>query len=126
MAMLYHREQLVDIPTEVFVKALQAEGVECDVERYVPLHLTPFYRDRQAAYEGFCAPALSPKVPVEPYKRGDLPVTEDMYERLVALPAFTQPQFELLDQYIHAFQKVIYHVKDLKEACENGHLALAV
>jgi perosamine synthetase len=112
---LYHREQFADIPRETFIEALRAEGVECDLERYVLLHLTPFYRDRQRAYESFCAAALSSEVPVVPYKRGDLPVTEDMYDRLVVLPVFTKPQFELLDQYIRAFRKIFIRVEELKE-----------
>jgi len=112
---LYHRELLADVPREGFIEALQAEGVECDMERYGLLHLTPFYRDRQKAYENYVATALSPTAPREPYRRGDLPVTEGFHERLITLPVFTAPQFDLLDQYINAFRKVIYHIEELKE-----------
>ena len=110
---LYHREQLLNIPTETFLETLRAEGVRCNTEDYDLLHLTPFYRDRQTAYENFCAPAVSPEARLVPYKLGDLPIIEDMHDRLIALPVFTKPQFELLDQYIEAFRKVIRHAEEL-------------
>ena len=111
----YDSTQVADLPREHFLRALQAEGVKCDTERYVLLHLAPFYRERQSAYANYCASSVSPAAPLQPYSEGDLPVTEKMHSQLVALPVFTKPQFRLLDQYIHAFRKVLSHIEDLKD-----------
>jgi dTDP-4-amino-4,6-dideoxygalactose transaminase len=111
---LYDREKLLDIPKDTFMNALKAEGVQCDFERYPLLHLTPFYGNRQLAYENFVGSRLSTAAPLPPYKSGDLPVSEDFHARLIALPVFTKPQKTLLDQYIESFRKTIRHIEDLK------------
>ncbi len=123
---LYDSAKLVDISRGVVLKALQAEGVPCDVERYPLLHLTPYYRNRQRAYDGYLAPMVSSEYASEPYALGDLPVSEAFHPQLVALPVLTEPQFPLLDQIIDAFHKVMsgVNVEELKDAEERGDPAL--
>jgi dTDP-4-amino-4,6-dideoxygalactose transaminase len=113
-------EQLMGVPTEVVIRALQAEGVACSEERYPLLHLTSYYRDCQKAYEGFCAPAVSHKTRSTAYRCGDLPVTEGFHRNIIAVPTFTNPQLDLIEQYIEAFGKVMYSLDTLRQWCGSG------
>jgi dTDP-4-amino-4,6-dideoxygalactose transaminase len=113
--LLYVPSELAHLSLGVFLRALSAEGVECDIERYNLLHLTPYYQECSQAYPNYHQVAYSGRELQPPYRAGEFPVSEDIHQRLVALPVFTKPQFELLDQYIAAFHKVIRHVEDLKD-----------
>ncbi|MCU0519711.1 MAG: DegT/DnrJ/EryC1/StrS family aminotransferase [Anaerolineae bacterium] len=120
--LLYDHAKLVGISRGALLKALRAEGVEVDVERYPLLHLTPYYRNRQRAYDGYLAPTARPDFDATPYESGDLPATECFHQQLLALPVYTTPQFPLLDQIIEAFHKVMSgtSVEELKDAEERG------
>jgi perosamine synthetase len=124
----YDSSKLVGISRGTLLKALRAEGVPCDIERYPLLHLTPYYRDRQRAYDGYLAPVVSRAGPTEPYAPGDLPATEAFHEQLIALPVLTEPQIPLLDQIIAAFHKVMagVNVEELRDAEEVGDPVLDV
>jgi len=119
---LYDASKLVDIARGTLVKALQAEGVKCDTERYRLLHLTPYYGNRQRAYDGYPAPVVSAEFPTEPYAPGDLPVAEKFHAQLLALPVLTELRHPLIDQIIEAFHKVMSptNVEELKDAEESG------
>jgi perosamine synthetase len=119
---LYDASKLVDISRGTLVKALQAEGVRCDTERYPLLHLTTYYGNRQRAYDGYLAPVVSAEFPTEPYAPGDLPVAERFHSQLLTLPVLTEPQHPLIDQIIGAFHKVMSptNVEELKDAEESG------
>lgn len=114
--------KLIDISRGTLVKALQAEGVKCDIERYPLLHLTSYYRNRQRAYDGYLAPVVSAEFATEPYVPGDLPVSERFHAQLLALPVLTELQHPLIDQIIEAFHKVMspISVEELKDAEESG------
>ncbi len=118
----YDSRKLVGISRGTLLKALRAEGVPCDIERYPLLHLTPYYRHRQRAYDGYPAPVASAAYPTDPYAPGDLPATEAFHEQLLALPVLTEPQAPLLDQIIAAFHKVMtgVNVEELRDAQERG------
>ena len=47
------------------------------------------------------------------YEEGDLPITEGLQKRLLALPAFPRARKELLDQYVEAFDKVTTSFKEI-------------
>jgi perosamine synthetase len=123
---LYDSSKLVGISRGALLKALRAEGVPADIERYPLLHLTPYYRNRQRAYDGYLAPVVRPDFDSTPLEPGDLPETEAFHQQLVALPVLTAPQFPLLDQIIEAFHKVMAgtNVEELKEAEERGDAVL--
>jgi dTDP-4-amino-4,6-dideoxygalactose transaminase len=103
----------VGAPIIKFIKALQAEGVDAQPERYQLLH-------RQALYQGAShyEQVTGYKWPYAPicqieYKDSDLPIATRIHANLIALPTFTQPCHQLLDQYVTAFRKVIQNVKQL-------------
>jgi perosamine synthetase len=109
---LYQPEELGGLPQERFVAALQAEGANARTERYPLYHQTYFYGQGV----NYLAPG-GPQPGARPaYRPGDLPVTEGLYDRLLALPVFTRAPKEVLDQYCEAFRKVVTHAEELGSA----------
>ncbi|HUU28202.1 MAG TPA: DegT/DnrJ/EryC1/StrS family aminotransferase [archaeon] len=108
----YKPEELGGLEREKFIAALQAEGVEVTTERYELLHLQPVFQELDLWGKGcpWNCPHVKRKVTYGP---GDLPVTEELHRKLLALPVFPQAKRELLDQYIKAFKKVAGNVDEL-------------
>lgn len=104
--LIYHPERLGGISRDDYVAALRAEGVDVDRDRYPLLHTIRLFRERVNFYgKGypFDSPEVKRRVTYDP---GDLPVTEAVFDRLLALPTFTDPPSGLIDQYVEAFAKV--------------------
>ena len=112
---MYEPEELQGVSRENFIKALQAEGVKIDTERYPLLHLEPLFQERNLYGKGCPWSCLYAKQKVT-YQKGDLPVSEKIHSRLMSLPPFTLPCRELLDQYIKAFKKVTENLHQLRQA----------
>lgn len=74
---------------EIF-RALRAENLGVQVH-YIPVHLHPYYRQRFG------------------FQRGDYPVAEDVYERLISLPLFHGMSDQDVEDVIHGVQKVLGH-----------------
>jgi perosamine synthetase len=109
----YHPEELNNLPIARFIEALQAEGVEADLERYNLLHREMLYRGA-SHYEkvtGYKWPYAAMRE--IDYKDSDFPTAVDVHSRLISLPTFTHPCREVLDQYIAAFHKVVENVDQL-------------
>lgn len=109
---LYQPEELDGLPRERFVQALQAEGAQVHPCRYPLYHLT-YYYGQGVHYLARNGPQPRHR-PV--YRRGDLPVTEALHDRLLTLPVFTRAPLGVLDQYIEAFRKVVAHAGELQPA----------
>jgi perosamine synthetase len=77
---------------EIF-RALRAENIGVNVH-YVPVHRHAYYRDRFG------------------YERGQFPVAEDAYERLISLPMFHGMSDEDSEEVICAMEKVLSHFSD--------------
>lgn len=107
---LYKPEELGGLPREKFVEALQAEGANVGPCRYPLHHLLPLFAKGFDFYTGNRGPLSGD---YKGYKRGDLPVTEELHERLLALPVFTDPKEGVVDQYIKAFKKVAENYKSI-------------
>ena len=75
--------------TEVF-QALRAENIGVNVH-YIPVHYHPYYRERFGD------------------RRGEFPVAEDAYERLISLPMFHSMSDGDIEDVITAVAKVITH-----------------
>ena len=73
------------------IKYLNEEGVQCK-PYFTPIHLQPFYKKMFG------------------YKEGDFPVTEDVTERVIALPFFNNLEEDQID----------YVVEKLKEGVKNS------
>lgn len=108
---IYEPKELDGLPREKFIDALRAEGVWIETCRYRLWHKHP-------AFNGYSlrngCPFYCPYGNgYEPLKEGALPVTEDVYNRLLTIPVFTQPPEGLYEQYVDAFQKVTRNIEQL-------------
>ncbi|MBI3126002.1 MAG: UDP-4-amino-4,6-dideoxy-N-acetyl-beta-L-altrosamine transaminase [Candidatus Tectomicrobia bacterium] len=74
---------------EIF-RALRAEGLGVNVH-YIPVHLHPYYRDKRG------------------HRKGECPVAEDAYERLISLPIFHGMTDQDAEDVVHAMGKVMEH-----------------
>jgi dTDP-4-amino-4,6-dideoxygalactose transaminase len=104
--LLYKPQELRGLPLSAFLEALRAEGVPAEPERYPMLHTTPMYTDRNPPGCGWPW-SHAPETQVR-YGPGTLPVTEEIYPRLIAIPSYNRatPCKDLHDQYAEAFRKV--------------------
>lgn len=111
--LLFDPAKFGGVSKQRFMDALLAEGVQVEHERYRLLHFEPLYQGPEIA--GECPyPPPEVRAMMKTYGRGDFPVAEDIQPRLLCLPTFThQPIWDLLDQYIAAFNKVSANVEHL-------------
>lgn len=116
----YHPEQYGGVPASRVIQALAAEGVAAEPERYQLLHRQALYQGaaRYEATTGFRWP-YGPIRAIE-YHDEHFPVAVELRENLIALPTFTGPCGDLLDQYIEAFRKVASHIHELAADAERG------
>ncbi|MCA1901360.1 MAG: DegT/DnrJ/EryC1/StrS family aminotransferase [Candidatus Hydrogenedens sp.] len=84
------------------VKALKAEGVDVVEYQWTLLHTYPIFSESK--WWEF--------MPVLP-KEGTTKGCEEANRTAISLPYFTTEQPELVEQYIHAFQKVWAHINEL-------------
>jgi DNA-binding NarL/FixJ family response regulator len=71
-----------------FIEALRRENVGTSVH-FIPLHLHPYYRERYG------------------FQRGDFPVAEKAYERIVSLPLYPKMSEGDVEDVIKAVSKVV-------------------
>jgi dTDP-4-amino-4,6-dideoxygalactose transaminase len=104
---LYQPDELGGLPIHVFLEAMRAEGVPLAIERYPMLHLTGLYQRRNPLQRNWPW-SYSTSTQAISYRAGDLPVTEDVHPRLLAIQAWDKavPCEDLFDQYAAAFRKV--------------------
>ena len=108
-----YREEELGVSRERLIEALKAEGVEVDPCRYGMCHTFPLYQGYN--FHGKGCPYNCPHVQsYNPPQIGSLPVTEDVYRRLLALPVFTEPPEGLTEQYVEAFRKVAENADQLR------------
>jgi perosamine synthetase len=82
-------EKLTGNRAEIF-RALRAENIGVNVH-YIPVHYHPYYRDRFGD------------------RRGEFPVAEDAYERLISLPMFHTMTDQDVRDVTDAVEKVLGH-----------------
>jgi perosamine synthetase len=99
----------ITLPIELLIDALQREGCEIGAPRYPLLHQQPFFT------EGHYRSVLRcDRNDLPDYGRVRLPATEEGNARMIKLPAFPNADHELLDQYAHAFEKVVNHAHAIR------------
>ena len=101
--LLYQPEDLGGLPVETYVEALQAEGADVSLCDFPLLHRLPLFANGFDIYGGDRGPLAGD---YSGYQEGDLPVSEAVHKRVLALPAFTEPRAGVLDEYREAFRKV--------------------
>ncbi len=95
------------MPVEILVDALRAEGCDVQRPRYPLVHQQPIFTEGHFARIARLEGRSDITLPV--YRPDALPKTESARENLLKLPTFPNAGRRLLDQYIHAFRKVLKH-----------------
>jgi perosamine synthetase len=98
-----------EIPANVLIEALKAEGCIVSAPRYPLLHQQPFFTEN--FWTSVARLPDSVKLPV--YKADALPRTEAENRKLIKLPVFPSASQDLLDQYALAFEKVLNHAGEI-------------
>ena len=104
----YNPERCI-LPRDVLIEALRREGCQVAVPRYPLLHQQPLFTE--GAWKEIARP--DPESPVPEYDPNALPKTRATNETLIKLPSFPNAGRDILDQYIHAFEKVIAGAEDI-------------
>jgi len=94
---------------EIF-KALVAEGVQGLTEGYTNLHLLPMYQQKIAFGSKGFPWSMNPEIDYQ-YKRGSLPVAENLHHESLLLLEICQFEYTSLDikKTLYAFTKVFTH-----------------
>jgi perosamine synthetase len=99
------------VPIKAFAKALQAEGAQVGAPRYPLLHQQPVFTEgvwaKIARLEG------TADKPLRQYAPDALPHTAQGNGSLLKLPSFPNASPQLLEQYAHAFEKVVSNASKL-------------
>jgi dTDP-4-amino-4,6-dideoxygalactose transaminase len=107
--LIYKPEELGGLEIEKFIAALQAEGLETGLERYVLMHKQPVFNERNSLFPWSCKDDKLPG-------KASLPVTEKLYERVFTLPTFTRASKKMVTRYVEGIKKVVAHADELKES----------
>lgn len=75
-----------------FIEALRAENIGTSVH-FIPLHRHPFYQKTFG------------------FKRGDFPVADHIYERIVSLPLYPRMSMDDLDDVVKAVKKIVEYYR---------------
>ena len=122
---ILHPEELGGLSPEKIKAALQAEGVPVRGHGWASGLLGEHLRiifTRGFDLWGRGRGPLDPLhgfmglPPFRPYKKGDLPVTEDLATRVITIPAYIEPEKGLIEQFIEAFKKVADNYEKLLKA----------
>ena len=101
--MICYSPKKIILPRDILIAALQQEGYQIAVPRYPLLHQQPLFTE--GAWNTIAR--LGPDANLSEYDPNALPNTQAVNEALIKLPVFPNADREILDQYIHAFEKVI-------------------
>jgi len=110
---LYRPEELGGLSATRFCEALRAEGVaDAGPGANKLLHLHPLFNDADVYGHGKPTRiAHSDRDLRQP--AGSLPVTEAAAERVIWIPWFKKPRFELIEEYVEAYRKVSAGAREL-------------
>lgn len=92
-------------------KALNKEGCQVRAPRYPLVHQQPFFTEK--IFKNILR--LSSEHQLPSYENCLLPFTESANASLLKLPSFPGPDNGILDQYAHAFKKVMNNSKKIAE-----------
>lgn len=109
--LIQYDEEKTGLPRDILLKALLKEGCQVAQPRYPLLHQQPFFTE--GIYEQFLRLQSDEQLPL--YTDCELPFTEVANNSLLKLPSFPNQDNGILDQYAHAFEKVIEHARVIAE-----------
>ncbi|MGW7074685.1 DegT/DnrJ/EryC1/StrS aminotransferase family protein [Streptomyces sp. NPDC054866] len=108
---LYHPDELDGLPLDLFIEALQAEGLSVDRPSNQPLHWLNMFTSHRLE-PAYYRPGRERPL----YQVGELPGAEAYYERCLSFPAphLHEPCDDLLDQYVGGMLKVVKNIESLR------------
>jgi dTDP-4-amino-4,6-dideoxygalactose transaminase len=101
---IYHPEELGGLSRERFLEAVTAEGAALTGRSYPLWHLCPPFARGMAFYDDGRGPLTGD---YRGYQPGDLPITEEVHPRILAIPALIEPKDGYVDQLVAAIRKVV-------------------
>lgn len=107
--MIRYNPEKITLPRDILIEALQREGCQVAVPRYPLLHQQPLFTE--GAWKEIAR--LGHEVDLPEYDPNTLSHTQAANEAIIKLPSFPNADREILDQYIHAFEKVIADAGDI-------------
>lgn len=110
---LYKPEELGGLSATRFCEALRAEGVgEAAPGANKLLHLHPLFNDVDVYGHGKPTRIAHSDRDLR-QRAGSLPVTEAVAERVIWIPWFKVPKFDLIEEYVEAYRKVSAGYREL-------------
>ena len=109
--MIRYNPAKIVLPRDVLIEALQMEGCQVSVPRYPLLHQQPLFIE--GAWNSIAR--LGSDMNLPEYDPNALPNTQAANEALIKLPSFPNADKEILNQYIHAFEKVLAGAGEIME-----------
>lgn len=109
------RQEIVGVSRDLFVKALNAEGIPFGAGYVKPLYLEPIYQRKIAYGEQGCPFTCGLYRGEVDYSKGICPVTERMYEKELMLTGVCKYPHtkEDMDDVVNAFQKIFDNKHEL-------------
>ena len=103
----YHEEK-IGIPRDLFVKALNEEGIPFGAGYVKPLYLSPIFHENRHFILNLFGKHIS-------YDKGICPVTERLHEKEIILTLMARPPatFKDMDDIINAMKKIIDNKEEL-------------
>jgi dTDP-4-amino-4,6-dideoxygalactose transaminase len=99
------------LPIDKLIAALNKEGCRVGAPRYPLLHKQPFFTE--GAFKDILR--LPSEADLPSYDKCSLPSTEAANMALLKLPSFPGPDNGILDQYAHAFEKIMDYAAELSK-----------
>lgn len=115
--LIRYKETKHHLPIELLTEALIKEGCQVTAPRYPLVHQQPFFTE--GAFKKILR--LPPGEQVPSYENCSLPITEAVNKSLLKLPSFPGPDNGILDQYAHAFEKVMTYSNEIAEKINENH-----
>ncbi|OGW35041.1 MAG: hypothetical protein A2X58_06260 [Nitrospirae bacterium GWC2_56_14] len=107
----YAEKKCTVLPIEKLVGALNREGCRVGAPRYPLLHKQPFFTE--GAFKDILRLPSGADLPS--YSDCFLPSTEAANKTLLKLPSFPGPDNGILDQYVHAFEKIMSYANEISK-----------
>lgn len=111
---IYNPDELGGLPVDTFIEAVNAEGAPLRGRSYPLWHLNPLFAEGLPLHDDGRGPLTGN---YQGYKRGDLPVTEEVHPRILAFPTLIEPREGYIEQYVGAIRKVVENYKSLGMYC---------
>jgi dTDP-4-amino-4,6-dideoxygalactose transaminase len=109
------KEEIADVSRDLFIKALNAEGIPFGAGYVKPLYLEPIYQKKIAYSKRGCPFACSLYQGEVDYSKGICPVAERMHEKELMLTGVCRYPHtkEDIDDVVNAFQKIFDNKDEL-------------